>query len=387
MDLMEYQARELFEQAGLPVKKGVSADSVDALMELVESTPELTYPLVCKAQVQVGGRGKAGGIQIAANADALRRAAGQILGMNIKGHTVKRLMAVEKAEVSREFYLSIMLDRLSKCPLVIFSTSGGMEIEEVAKSDPEAVKKCPIHPLTGDVSALANRLAAEACLAGATAAQFVAVLKKLYDFFCSHDCLLAEINPLAIDTDGHILALDSKVTVDDSALYRQSEVFAFKAALSQQEHPLVLDAAAHNFLYIPCDRDGTVAVTSNGSGMLMSCIDRIHDQGMKVCAALDLGGGATGERIKEAVRIISSAENARAVLINIFGGITRCDEVAMGIRLAKTEYNIRLPIIVRFEGTNKEKGLQIIAGLDNVVFADGLIAGVDELVKRKELLV
>lgn len=384
---MEYQARDLFEQAGLPVKRGVSADSVDALMALVEATPELTYPLVCKAQVQVGGRGKAGGIRTAANAGELRQAAGQILGMNIKGHTVKRLMAVEKADVAQEFYLSIMLDRLSKCPLVIFSTSGGMEIEEVAKIHPEAVKKCPIHPLTGDVAALASRLAAEAGLIGATAAQFARVLERLYAFFCSHDCLLAEINPLAVDVKGNILALDGKVTVDDSALYRQSEAAAFNAALSQQEHPLVLDAAAHNFLYIPCDSTGTIAVASNGSGMLMSCMDRIHDQGMKVCAALDLGGGATSERIKEAVRIISAAENVRAVLINIFGGITRCDEVAMGIRLAKTEYKIELPIIVRFEGTNKEKGLEIIAGLDNVIFADGLIAGVDELVKRKELLV
>ena len=387
MDIMEYQARDLFEQAGLPVKKGVSADSVDALMGLVEATPELTYPLVCKAQVQVGGRGKAGGIKIAENAEELRHAAEQILGMNIKGHTVKRLMAVEKAEVTREFYLSIMLDRLSKCPLVIFSANGGMEIEDVAKTNPQAVKKYPIHPLTGDVTVLANRLAAEADLIGTTAAQFVQVLEKLYTFFCSHDCLLAEINPLAIDTAGNIFALDGKVTVDDSALYRQSEASAFKALLSQQDHPLVLDAATHNFLYIPCDREGTIAVTSNGSGMLMSCIDRIHDQGMKVCAALDLGGGATNERIKEAVRIISSAENARAVLINIFGGITRCDEVAMGIRLAKTEYRVELPIIVRFEGTNKEKGLEISADLDNVIFADGLIAGVDELVKRKELLV
>ena len=386
MDLMEYKARELFELAGLPVKKAVTADTVEGLLDAVEQTPGLSFPLVCKAQVQVGGRGKAGGIKTADNMDELKTAAGNILGMNIKGHVVRRLMAVEKAEITRELYLAIMLDRLSKCPLIIFSAQGGMDIEEVSRINPDAIFKIPVNPLVGVTDALAADLAAKAGLTGATAEAFCGTLQKLYAFFLARDCLLAEINPLAVDENGNILALDGKVSVDDSALYRQPETAEFKEQMAREEDPLIGEARRWNFLYIPCDPRGTIAVASNGSGMLMSCMDRIHDNGMEVYAGLDLGGGATSERIKEAVRIIAARDQVRAVFINIFGGITRCDEVAGGIRLAKELYAIEKPIIVRFEGTNKELGLQIIQGLDNVIYADGLIQGVNELVKRKEQL-
>lgn len=386
MDLMEYKARELFEQAGLPVKKGVTADSVEELMSAVEQNKELAFPLVCKAQVQVGGRGKAGGIRIAENMDQLQLVAGQILGMEIKGHVVHRLMAVEKADIVKELYLSIMLDRLTKCPLIIFSAMGGMDIEEVSRSTPEAICKIAVNPLTGITQDMETRLLNMAEIPKESETQFVQTLHKLYDFFLSKDCLLAEINPLAVDKSGAIIALDGKVSVDDSALYRQPEVAEFKKLLEKEENPLIKDARDWNFLYIPCDEKGTIAVSSNGSGMLMSCMDRIHDNGMRVYAGLDLGGGATSERIKEAVRIISSGDQVKAVFINIFGGITRCDEVAGGIRLAKEVYGINKPIVVRFEGTNKDKGLEIIRGLENVIYADGLIQGVEELVKRKEQL-
>lgn len=386
MDLMEYKARELFELAGLPVKKGVVADTVEDLAAAVEQNQEIEFPLVCKAQVQVGGRGKAGGIKIAENMEELKSAAGQILGMDIKGHVVRRLMAVEKADIDKELYLSIMLDRLTKCPLIIFSSKGGMDIEEVSKNTPEAICKIPVNPLKGITGEVTDQLVKAAEVSGATADQFVETLSKLYDFFMARDCLLAEINPLAIDKDGSIIALDGKVSVDDSAVYRQPEVAEFKQLLEKDENPLVKEARDWNFLYIPCDSKGTIAVSSNGSGMLMSCMDRIHDKGMSVYAGLDLGGGATSERIKEAVRIISSGDQVKAVFINIFGGITRCDEVAGGIRLAKETYEIDKPIIVRFEGTNKDKGLEIIEGLEDVIYADGLIQGVDELVKRKDQL-
>lgn len=387
MDLMEYKARELFELAGLPVKKGVVADTVEELVVLVEGNPEISFPLVCKAQVQVGGRGKAGGIKMAENIEELKNAASQILGMDIKGHVVRRLMAVEKADIEKELYVSIMLDRLTKCPLIIFSASGGMDIEEVSKNTPEAICKIPVNPLRGITKQTTDELLAFAGLTGETAIQFVETISKLYDFFLAKDCLLAEINPLAIDKDGNILALDGKVSVDDSAIYRQPEVDEFKQLLEKDENPLIKEARDWNFLYIPCDEKGTIAVASNGSGMLMSCMDRIHDNGMAVYAGLDLGGGATSERIKEAVRIISSGDQVKAVFINIFGGITRCDEVAGGVRLAKELYHIEKPIVIRFEGTNKDKGLEIIQGLDNVIYADGLIQGVDELVKRKEQLI
>lgn len=386
MDLMEYKARELFELAGLPVKKGVVGDTVEELAAAVEGNPEISFPLVCKAQVQVGGRGKAGGIKMAENMEELKSAAGQILGMDIKGHVVRRLMAVEKADIEKELYLAIMLDRLTKCPLIIFSLQGGMDIEEVSKNTPEAICKIPVNPLCGLTEEVTDELVQAAELTGATATQFVETLQKLYDFFLQRDCLLAEINPLAIDQGGNIIALDGKVSVDDSAVYRQPEVAEFKQLMEKDENPLIKEARDWNFLYIPCDSKGTIAVSSNGSGMLMSCMDRIHDNGMSVYAGLDLGGGATSERIKEAVRIISTGDQVKAVFINIFGGITRCDEVAGGIRLAKEIYGIDKPIIVRFEGTNKEKGLEIIEGLKNVIYADGLIQGVDELVKRKDQL-
>ena len=386
MDLMEYKARDLFEMAELPVKKGVHSDSVDGLAAAVEANKEITFPLVVKAQVQVGGRGKAGGIKIADNMDELKNVAGQILGMNIKGHIVNRLMAVERADVASEMYLSIMLDRLTKCPLLIFSPAGGVEIEETAKTNPELIFKVPVNPLSGMTKDITSDMASKAGLTGKTAAQFEETLCKLYDFFLKRDCLLAEINPLAVDHDGNIVVLDGKVSVDDSALYRQPEVQEFKASLEKEENPKIIEARSFNFLYIPCDEDGTIAVSSNGSGMLMSCIDRISDKGMKVRTALDLGGGATSERIKEAVRIILDDDKNKALFINIFGGITRCDEVAGGIRLAKEQDGINKLIIIRFEGTNKEKGLEIIQGLENVVYADGLIAGVDELVKRRAQL-
>lgn len=385
MDLMEYKARELFEAAGLPVMKGATAETPEALVAAAREQG-LTYPLVCKAQVQVGGRGKAGGIKTAENEETLQEVAKQILGMDIKGHIVRRLMAVEMAEIAKELYLSIMLDRLTKCPLIIFSSQGGMEIEEVARTNPDAIRKEPIDPLVGLTEEAAADLAQWAGLTGETAGEFCKVLQDLYAFFMAKDCLLAEINPLAVDKNGKVIALDGKVSVDDSALYRQPEVAEFKQSLQTEEDPLVLEAKKWNFLYIPCQADGTIAVASNGSGMLMSCMDRIHDKGMSVCAALDLGGGATSERIAEAVRIIACGEQVKAVFINIFGGITRCDEVAGGVRRAKEQYGIQKPIIIRFEGTNKELGMQIIQGLDNVIFVDGLIQGVDALVSRKDQL-
>ena len=282
MDLMEFKARELFEQAGLPVMKGVTGDTVEELVENVKNNTSLSFPLVCKAQVQVGGRGKAGGIKMANDMSELKTVAGQILGMDIKGHIVKKLMAVEKADVDREFYISIMLDRLTKCPLIIFSTQGGMDIEEVSKTTPELIHKIPVNPLKGLTDDISDKLVSFAALTGETADDFKSVLNKLYAFFMATDCLLAEINPLCVSKTGKIIALDGKVSVDDSAIYRQPEVEAFKKSLEKDENILIKEARDWNFLYIPCDPKCTIAVTSNGSGMLMSCMDRIHDNGMSV---------------------------------------------------------------------------------------------------------
>ncbi|MDR3643891.1 MAG: ADP-forming succinate--CoA ligase subunit beta [Clostridia bacterium] len=377
MDLMEYKARELFENFGMPVLKGVVTDNAQGL---AEKTAGLTFPLVAKAQVQVGGRGKAGGVKFASDVEELEKVSGSILGMKIKGHIVKKLLIVEKAPEHDECYLSMTLDRKTKGPMIIFSVSGGVDIEQVAREHPERIFKVPVDPMIGVTDYVTRYIIDKGGLNAALFAPLFDLLKKLYTLFRASDCLLAEINPLAVVGD-KLITLDAKVTVDDSALYRQPDVLAFRDAID--EDPLVKEARDFRFLYIPCDPEGNIAVTSNGSGMIMSCMDLISKRGMKVCAALDLGGGATSERIAEAVRIVLSGENTKALLISIFGGITRCDEVAGGIVTAMSKMAPGKIVVVRMEGTNKEKGLEILGGAgDHIIPVATLKEGIEALAKR-----
>lgn len=379
MDLMEYKAKELFDQYEISTMKGFVLKD---LAQLEEEAKDLTYPVVVKAQVQVGGRGKAGGIQFAENLTELKEVSQRILGMNIKGHLVNQLLIVEKLEVQREWYLSIMLDRLTKGPMVIFSSLGGMDIEETARMYPEKVIKVSVDPLIGINEYLPRYLLSKSGCELSYTDQLFNLLKKLYTMFLEYDCMLVEINPLVISKDNQLVALDGKVSVDDSALFRQFEILSFRDYLPEDE--LVLEARKFRFLYIPCDVDGNVGVMSNGSGMIMSCIDLITRQGMKVGAALDLGGGATADRIQEAIRIILSNPNIKALFINIFGGITRCDEVAQGVKLAMEKISGNKLVLVRFEGTNKEKGTEILNSIEgNVIQVNGLREGVNELDSRK----
>lgn len=382
MDLMEYKAKELFEKYLIPTQRGIVIDSLE---ELEAGKAGLSFPVVAKAQVQVGGRGKAGGVKFAENPAELLEVSKSILGLNIKGHIVKKLLIVEKANVLKEWYLSILLDRLTKGPMVIFSPCGGIDIEETAKSTPEKVLKVSIDPLMGINDYLPRYLLSKSGLGMEYFDRMFELLKKLYRMFCEYDCMLAEINPLVVTDDNRLLALDGKVSVDDSALSKLPDMLSFRDSLP--ENALVLEARKFNFLYIPCEDEGNIAVMSNGSGMIMSCIDLISIRGMKVGAALDLGGGATADRIREAIRIILSNNKVKALFINIFGGITRCDEVASGVKLAMEGMTEEKLVIVRFEGTNKEKGLEILSSINgNVVSADGLIEGVRELDARRELL-
>lgn len=382
MDLMEYKVRELFARQGIPARPGVVLDDLD---ELPARTAGLSYPLVVKAQVRTGGRGKAGGIRFAETDEELLAACRAILGMTIKGHLVEKLMVVEKAEISQEWYLGILMDRLVKSPMVIFSPLGGMDIEETARTAPEKVLKVAIDPMVGVKDYLPRYLLSRSGLNLAGADALFDLLKKLYSLFCAFDCTLVEINPLAIQADGRLLALDGKVSVDDSALYRQPDILAYRDSLPENEW--VLETRKFDFLYIPCDPEGSIAVMSNGSGMIMSCIDLISKQGLKVGVALDLGGGATAGRIAEAVRIVLADTRIKALFINIFGGITRCDEVAGGVKTAVEQLSGGQPILVRFEGTNKEQGLQILASANGpVVAVDGLAEGVRALVARRDLL-
>jgi succinyl-CoA synthetase beta subunit len=372
LDLMEYKAKESFERFGIPTVPGFVVGSVD---ELPPEGTAIPYPVVCKAQVPTGGRGKAGGIRFAEDRGQLETACRDILGLRIKGHPVEKLLVVGKVALQRELYLSLLLDRETKGPLLIFSAVGGMDIEAVAKDTPEKVLKVAIDPQVGVREYVARYLLSRAGLPDDLAGPLFAVLSDLYRLFLSCDCTLVEINPLALTADGRLIALDGKMSVDDSALSRQPDLLAYRDA--QPEDALVLSARKAGFLYIPCDPDGDIAVMSNGSGMIMSSMDRIAQRGMTVRAALDLGGGATSDRIRQAIAIVLSDPRTQALFLNIFGGITRCDEVAAGVAAAVADLGPDRLLVVRFEGTNKEQGLAILAANPGrVVSADDLAEAV-----------
>ena len=385
MKLMEYQAQTLFKKFGLPVQPGCVVSDPDETLAAIERE-DVKCPLVVKAQVQIGGRGKAGGIQFADTPEQAAEHAKRLIGSTLRGLKVGKVYIVEKAVYSKEWYLSIMLDRLSKQPMIIFSAMGGMEIEETAKTDPDKIKKLIIDPMIGVQDYMARYLLSSSGLPVELTKQLDALLKGLYHCFMEYDCMLTEINPLVVTEEGKLIALDGKVDVDDSALFRLPDVTAWRDEMP--EEPLVKEARAFNFLYIPVETGGTVAVCSNGSGMLMSCIDMLTKNGMKVAAALDLGGGATSERIAEAMRILFSTPGVKAVLINIFGGITRCDEVAGGVKLAMERGSLEGKItVVRMEGTNKDKAIEILDGLhSDIIRAEGLRESIAALLERRDRL-
>lgn len=382
MKLLEYKAKELFEKHGMPTMNGAVIKSLGGIEKKL-SEANLKFPVVVKAQVQVGGRGKAGGIKFANDIKETKKICEELLFSDLKGFKVNELLIVEKAQPEKEWYLSIMLDRSSKMPLIIFSAAGGMEIEEVAKTAPEKIIKVNINPYYGVQDYTITYIIDKSGIGAQYAAQLKDIVAKLYNVFKDYSCLLAEINPLALDKSGKIIALDGKVDIDDSALFRLPDMVEFKKSLT--EDPLVIEAASFNFLYIPIEKGGNIAVMSNGSGMVMSCIDLISKKDMVVGAALDLGGGATAERIKEAVRIVLSNPDIDTLFISIFGGITRCDEVAGGIKLAMEKQDAGKTVVVRMEGTNKQAGLDIIASIKsgNIVNVNGIPEGVRALYERK----
>lgn len=386
MKLLEYAVKDIFEQFEIPTKPGCVIDSIDNIEESI-SKAGLSYPVVVKAQVPIGGRGKAGGIQFADTPEEAAAHCRNLLGSTLRGYTVHQLLIVEKAsDICQELYLSVLMDRVSKCPIIIFSPEGGMEIEETTRNNPDVIQKIIIHPLMGLQSFTSTYLLSKAGMDLKLQNAFALLLDKLYSAFCHYDCMLLEINPLILDSEGRFTALDGKGEIDDSSLYRHPDILTLRNGL--QENPLICEARAFDFLYIPVEEGGSIAVASNGSGMLMSCIDLITKENLKVAAALDLGGGATAIRIKEALRILFSTPGVKAVLINIFGGITRCDEVALGVKMMMES----IPeddkiIILRMEGTNKEAGLSIIQKLPgDIVSVPGLRESVSALADRREKL-
>jgi succinyl-CoA synthetase beta subunit len=359
MKLLEYQARTLMEKFGIPVKRHIVIDEIPGVAEKIQNAG-LSFPLVIKAQVQIGGRGKAGGVQFAETSEEAVKLCEKLLHMDIRGFRADELMISEKATISREWYLSILLDRLTKAPLLIFSPMGGVDIEETARTNPGKIAKVPLDPLRGVTDYVITYIMDKTKVDPQYKNALKDIAQKLCNMFFDYYTLLTEINPLGVDESGQLIALDGKVEIDDNALPVLPDILGFREKL--QEDPQVIEARRVNFHFVSMEAAGTVGVMSNGSGMLMSCIDLISKKGMKVHAALDLGGGATADRIAEAVRIMLMQPRIETVFICIFGGITRCDEVAKGACTAMTKAEAAgKRLILRMEGTNKENAARIVA--------------------------
>ena len=370
MDLFEYQGKQYFARYDIAVSAGGVALTVD---EAVKQAELAQYPVVIKAQVQVGGRGKAGGIKLATNADEVRTHATNILGMDIKGHVVKRIWVEHASDIAEEYYASFTLDRSAKRHLLMLSAQGGVEIEQVAVTDPTAIVKLYVNPIEGLSLETARRAVVDAQISQKAVDGVAAMLVKLYECFTKGDCDLAEINPLILKPNGEVHALDAKVTLDDNAAFRHPEWDEYRATEELDEREKL--AREKNLQYIGLD--GTVGIIANGAGLAMSTLDVVNQVGGKAANFLDIGGGANAELMTAALEVINSDTKVKSIFINIFGGITRGDEVAKGIVEAMKRVKLRAPIVIRLDGTNAIEGRAIIAN-----------AGIDEsqLISRSTML-
>jgi succinyl-CoA synthetase beta subunit len=369
MDLLEYQGKQLFAKHGVTVPEGRPATSVQ---EAVKAAEELGYPVVIKAQVLIGGRGKAGGIKLAKDRAEAEAHANAILGMDIRGFTVHELYVEEASEIDEEYYAAILLDRSAKKPLAMLSRMGGMDVEEIAERDPNAIVRIHVDPLVGFQAFHGRRLAYEAGIADDVVRPVGALLSKLYDTFVAEDAVLVEVNPLLITKDRKVVALDSKFTVDGNALTRHPETAAFRDPSA--EDPQERMAKERGLTYVKLD--GNVGILGNGAGLVMSTLDVVAQQGGKPANFLDAGGGSKADAIVAAVEVILSDPKVTAVLFNIFGGITRCDEVARGLIEAFNQIDVKVPFVVRLDGTNDKEGRALLAeaNLPNV-YVEGTMLG------------
>ena len=354
MDLFEYQGKQYFARYNIPVSAGGVALTVEQAVEQAELAK---YPVVIKAQVQVGGRGKAGGIKLANNVDEVRTHAKNILGMDIKGHVVKRIWVEHASDIAEEYYASFTLDRSAKRHLLMLSAQGGVEIEHVAVVDPTAIVKLHINPVEGLSLETARRAVVDARISEKAQDGVAAMLVKLYECFTKGDCDLAEINPLILKPNGEVHALDAKVTLDDNAAFRHPEWDEYRATEELDEREKL--AREKNLQYIGLD--GTVGIIANGAGLAMSTLDVVNQVGGKAANFLDIGGGANAELMTSALEVINSDAKVKSIFINIFGGITRGDEVAKGIVEAMKRVKLRAPIVIRLDGTNATEGREILA--------------------------
>jgi succinyl-CoA synthetase beta subunit len=354
VDLFEYQGKQFFARYGIPVSDGEAVTTVD---DAVAAADRVGYPVVVKAQVQVGGRGKAGGIKLASNADEAREYATAIIGMDIKGHTVEVVWIEHASDIAEEYYASFTLDRSAKQYLGMLSAQGGVEIEEVAVTDPDAIAKIHVDPAEGLTETACRAWVEAAKLNPAATDGTVDILMKLYTAYTEGDADLVEINPLILTPDGRVHALDAKVSLDDNSVFRHADYEAYDA--TQVRDPR--EQAAHDKGLQYIGLDGSVGIIANGAGLAMSTVDIVTQVGGSPANFLDIGGGANADVMAGAMEVINNDPKVRSIFINIFGGITKGDEVANGIVQALAKVKIDAPIVIRLDGTNADEGRAILA--------------------------
>jgi succinyl-CoA synthetase beta subunit len=362
MKIHEYQGKEILRQFGVPTPRGMACFSVD---EAVAAARQLGGAVwVVKAQIHAGGRGKGGGVKVAKSLDDVRSAAQQILGMNLvthqtgkDGQVVRRLLIEEGAQIVKEFYLGMVIDRSSQRVALLASSEGGMEIEQVAARNPEKIHTVHIDPFAGLSAEDAAQAARDIGISEVAIAGAVTVLQGLYRAFVEKDAMLAEINPLVLTADGRVLALDAKFNFDSNALYRHPEIVAYRDL--DEEDPAEIEASKFDLSYISLD--GDIGCLVNGAGLAMATMDIIKLYGGNPANFLDVGGGASKEKVTEAFKLMLRNPNLKAILVNIFGGIMRCDVIAEGVVAAAREVHLSVPLVVRLEGTNVELGKKILA--------------------------
>jgi succinyl-CoA synthetase beta subunit len=362
MKIHEYQGKEILRQYGVPVPRGIPAFTVQ---EALEAAQKLGGPVwVVKAQIHAGGRGKGGGVKLARSIDDVKALAGQILGMQLKTHQtgpegqkVRRLYIEEGADIRKEYYVSLVTDRASQKVAFIASSEGGMDIEEVAHSTPEKIVTELVDPLAGLGEAQARRIAAAIGLPEATQAEAVKLFQDLYRCYMETDASLVEINPLNCDSQGHLIALDAKFNFDANALFRHPEIVAYRDL--DEEDPAEIEASKFDLSYISLD--GNIGCLVNGAGLAMATMDTIKLFGGEPANFLDVGGGATAEKVTEAFKIMLKNKSVKGILVNIFGGIMKCDTIAEGVIAACKAVNLSVPLVVRMKGTNEDLGKKMLA--------------------------
>jgi succinyl-CoA synthetase beta subunit len=354
MNIHEYQAAEILKRFGIPINEGVVCSNAD---EAAQAASDLGGRVVVKAQVHTGGRGKAGGVKLAGSPDEARAAAEQILGMDISGHTVHMVLVAPAVDIQREFYLGVVVDRAGRGVTVMASSEGGVDIEEVAATTPEKIHTETAHPHLGLQAYQARRLAFDLGIEPALVNGFASIAARLYTAFTESDASLAEINPLILTGDDEWLAIDSKISIDDNALFRQTDAEDLRDL--REENEIEVQARQWGISFVKLD--GTIGCMVNGAGLSMATMDAIKHHGGEPANFLDVGGGASDEQVAQALELVLAEPSVNAILINIFGGITRCDVVARGLLEAMEKVEVTVPLVIRLIGTNQEEGQQILA--------------------------